>query len=843
MQGLLHALREHRHVFIVVSLLTLATTFPTIVYVFNTDVFWHPAGSHRDVYIKLWDVWYGKQFLTGQADRFYTDLIFYPEGISLVFHPFFIPHIIVVNALNILLPFSNAFSLAYLVIIVVCALSAYIYLHWLFTDKWIALFGAVVFGFSPIVVGHANHPDIAFIATIPLAVYCFHRGIKENRRVLIAIAGLLTGLTTVITLYQYICLLITLGFGTLAFARARWRDKRFWLNIGLLILSISAFSIWRIYPLLAHSESFTEVATWYSMGENKTDAISYFVNYKNPVFDRLLQSDLLVVSDRKPSLTSYLGYLPLLLIGFGLFTKVTRRRMAPWLLLCALFLIMRLGPHLHINGVDYPNILLPKYYLNQLLPIVFVSFIEADNFMMGALLPLAILTCYGLVALRKRFAPAAKPAFVLALVLVVALEYHIPVPSDRIFLAGDGTISQARLAFLDWLKQEDGEVRLINLPMGRRQSKVYHLYQALSGYPHAAGAISRTPDSAFNYIRANLLLNAWHQWRPISCELVERDEYLAGLAQLEADGFTHVVFHRDFRDAAEIKDSFREAEPAYENDFVRIFRLNDLRESCTDEWSGSLAFTRAYAQALQQLSITDGRQGIMLVIPPSQRTGDHFTRNLRHFADIYRTIVTISLDDEASLEIRHSEFLEPYSSSQLEQYAALWLLNVPLVSDAERTPAFQDWFVKRFHFCQRVQADELAVVDLYLRADIPCSAMDESSALDIQYESGVRLHNASFSVSGDKLLYHLAWTNTSNDDYGFSLQFLNETGDKALQYDQVIYRELLSTHEIDASSLPTGVYSIQLIVYDFETQVSQGGTVTDSGERFERALEIGRLDW
>ena len=151
-----NTLREHRHFFVVVVLLTLVTTFPTIVYVFKTDVFWHPAGAHRDVYIKIWDVWYGGQFLSGQADRFHTDLLFYPEGTSLVFHPFFIPHIIVVNALNILLPLSNAFSLAYLLIIVISALSAYVYLHWLFKDKWIALLGAVVFGFSPIVVGHGK---------------------------------------------------------------------------------------------------------------------------------------------------------------------------------------------------------------------------------------------------------------------------------------------------------------------------------------------------------------------------------------------------------------------------------------------------------------------------------------------------------------------------------------------------------------------------------------------------------------------------------------------------------------------------------------------------------------
>ena len=834
-------LREHRHFLIVVTLLTLVTTFPTIVYVFRTDVFWHPAGTDRDVYIKFWDVWYGKQFLTGQADRFYTDLMFHPEGLSLTFHPFFIPHIFVVNALDILLPISNAFSLSYLLIIFLCALSGYVYLRWLFEDKWIALFGAVVFGFSPHVVGHANHPDIACIATIPQALYCFHRGIKENRRVLIALAGLLTGLTTVVTLYGYTCLVITLGLFILALAMDRWRDKSFWLNMALLILAISLSSFWRIYPLVTHSESLSNVAEWHGESEVKTDAISYFVNHQHPLLARPLHAILQTPYNVDISPTSYLGYLPLLLIGIGLLTKATRQRMMPWVLLCALFLLLRLGSRLVVNGVVYPDILLPKFYLNQLFPEVFLSFWEADNYMTCALLPLAVLACYGLVALRARFASLTKPVVLLALVVIVALEYHIPVRTSRIFPAGDGTISQERLAFLDWLNQEDGEIRLVNLPMGRKQSKIYNLYQSLSGYPQAEGAISRTPDSAFDYIRANLLLNAWHQHQPISCELVDRELYLSALAQLETDGFSHVVYHRDLKDAEAVKSSFRFIEPAYENTLIWIFRLSDLRHSCSAEQGASLSFSRAYADALRKLPILDDRHGIALLFPPGPRETKQFLHDLRHFARRNRTIMTVSSDAQTTVTVRRPDMTRAISSSEPEQHAALWLVNHPQTFDAQETPAFRQWFAEHFNACRRVLDEANATIDLYLRADIPCNAMDESSALNIDYDGGVRLHNASFVQKEDLLHFYLAWTNATPDSYGFSLQFFDENGDKALQYDNVVYRDLLSTHEIDPSSLPAGDFSIQLIVYDFETQVSHGGFVAESGRRFDRALEIGKL--
>ncbi|MCE2471081.1 MAG: glycosyltransferase family 39 protein, partial [Anaerolineae bacterium] len=630
---------------------------------------------------------------------------------SLAFHPFFIPHIIMVNGLGNFLPLSNAFSLGFLLIIVLCAFSAYAYLVWLFNDKWVALFGAVVFGFSPHVVGHPNHPEIAFIATIPLALYCFHRGTIENRRVLVTLAGLLAGLTTVVTMYMFICLIIMLGLFISALAKSRWRDKGFWLNVTLLVVTVSLSSSWRIYPMLASSDSIGETVNWHGEEEIATDAISYFVNHSNPLFSRIVESNSRAFTGGQISETSYLGYLPLLLIAIGLLTTATRRKMVPWAGLGALFLILRLGSHLVVYGANFEEVLLPKYYLNQLLPEVFASFWAADHFMMGALLPLSVLSCYGLVALQKRFTSIAKPGVILALIAIVALEYHIPVQTDRIFPVGDGAISEQRFAFLEWLEQEDEEIRLINLPMGRWNSKVYNLYQSLSGFPHAEGAISRTPDSAFDYIRANLLLNTWHQQQPISCELVERERYFTGLSQLQADGFSHVVYHREFLHAELIKDSFREAKPSYADEFVWIFRVNYLRESCTEEKSANYEFTRAYANALARGSILDDRPGTVLVFPPTVRAADHFLRYLHHFADIDRSVVTITSDERAGIETRHSDINWAISSGDLEAHAALWLVNKPPEFEAEQTPAYQDWFKERFHFCQRFFEDEGTTID------------------------------------------------------------------------------------------------------------------------------------
>ena len=521
MKRLRTTLREHRHFVIVITFLTLLMTFPTIYYVFQPDVFWHPAGESNDVYLKIWDVWHGGRFFSGQTDSFlYTDKLFYPDGVSLLFHSFSIPHIVFANFLRLFMPIWTAISAGYLLIIFTAAISAYIYLLWLFTDKWIALFGAVVFGFSPNVLMHPQHPEIGFVAPLPLILYCFHRGIQERRTTLIIAAGIMTGLTTLASMYMFVIVTFTLACFICAFARSRWREQGFWVFVSLLCLTIFASSIWRIYPMVSDSEAASAAVFWYRGRDAGRDVTSYLANYEHPLLKRFFGAIFQTSADSAVPKEMYLGYLPLILIGVGLGTKVTRRKMLPWVFVGAVFLVLMLGSTLVVNGNTWPDIRLPKYYLDQILPVVFRSFAETEHFMAGALLPLSVLSCFGLLAVRARFPKAAKPGFILVLVAIVAFEYYSPVEPSRVFPVGDGAVSAERFAFLDWLELEDeGDIRLINVPMGVKNARYYNFYQVFSGYPQVEGALGRTPDSAYDYIRANYLLNgcAKSARSPVKC--------------------------------------------------------------------------------------------------------------------------------------------------------------------------------------------------------------------------------------------------------------------------------------------------------------------------------------
>ncbi len=709
-------LRNHLHFIVTVGILIMALTWPAIVHVFDTTVFWLPS-NNNDIWIEFWNAWYGKLILAGEADFYFTDLSFYPDGLPLNYHILSIPHMLVFGGLQTIMPASNAYNLTYLLIIFSAALSAYIYLLYLLKDKWISLFGAVIFGLSGYIVGRSPHPGVTFIAALPLALYFFHRAILEKRWLFIGISGALIGLTAFIGLYIYVVTLLTLGLYILYFARSRWKNSNFWLRITLLFVIIGSISIFRVYPMIADSRALGDALNKSGGQEYENDLLQYFINYEHPIVNHLIanQTATSAVQLADPSWrwnASYLGYVPLFLIGFGIFSAIHRRKMLPWLLLILPFFTLRLGSVLKINTQEFTDILLPKHYLDEIIPAVFEGFYVLDRFQIGVLLPLAMLSCYGLIALLQSVSARRRPRIILICIALVAFEYY-RTPKERI-------VTDAEIAFLDWLRLEEDQdsIRLINLPMGRPNSKLYLFYQTLSGYPQVEGLATRTPPDAYTYIKENYLLNAWHTKSNVQC-MSHQAKYLSALNDLIDDGFSHIILHHSSKarwvhGQFRISESFIDAPSSYEDKFAAIYRLEDLRGSCF--------IIQNYDRVLRELT-------------------------------------------------------------------------------------------------------------------------DTPSPFAVFYDSGILLLNLLHEIDSDQITFSFWWSRTSDDPYGFSIQIFNAQGEKVQQYDNVI--GIGYVHAVDISMLAEGDYTAKLIVYDFDSQVSQPGAVLDNQgglqSQFERELEIARF--
>ena len=838
-------LRHHLHFIFTASILTVVMTWPTVVHVFDTSVFWLPTGS-ADVWMMFWDTLHGKLFITGQADFYFTDLLFYPQGLSLVYHLFNVPHMLVFGGLQTLMPPSNAYSLTYLLFIFATACPAYIYITWLLQDKWLGLLGAAVFGFSQHVTGHPMHPTIGFIATLPLSLYFFHRGIREGRWKQLIISGILIGITIFISIYIFICILLVMGMYILYFAASRWRNPNFWLRIALLLFLIGSISLVRIYPMIDDSPALDSALSKNERQERGNDLLAWFVNYRHPILTPVFY-DVFDITPQIPVTpfnreyvngahhTSYLGWLPLVLIGLGFFGAAYRKKMLPWLMLGLPFLILRLGSVLTINDDRFSDILLPKHVLNELVPPIFASFHQADHYQMGVLLPLAILSCYGFKTLFKSISARRRRWIILLAIAVIAFEYW--------YMPYVIVIEDQELAYTQWLDERENQdsIRLIHLPMGRENSKRYGFHQTLAGYPHAEGLAGRTPPDAYAYIEDNLLLNTWYTQSSIQCSLWNRIEYLTALDNLIKDGFSHIVLHYSFfeDDKMEVLESFSDAQSLYEDGSTAIYRLENLRDSCLQriQAQDTLAL---YLNFFRSPEIVPRYESILSFHPTEGVVGeasDYYAEKAKNWKSLIH--IFHNERDEIIIQSSHPEFSD--QEGIVAGNDAIWLIYNPRRTSLQTMDAYTAWFARYYKPCQRLLETDNLNVDYYFRLSIPCELIDAQSPLDVHYDNEMQLFNAAHDISAGQASFYLWWSQTVDQTYAYSIQIFNMQGEKVQQADAVIGHAPLAFLDIDISTLDDGEYTAKLIVYDFLTKASQSGTVGRTQQQFEREIEIAQF--
>ena len=294
MKRIAAVLRQHWPFFLIVPILIIVTTWPTTAYIFDLNTLWLPSDV-LDLGMKFWDAWYAERILAGKADYYFTDFLFFPIGLSLVYHNFSVPHTLLVLGARIFLPPTNAYILINLLIILANAVGCYIYLFYLFRDRWLGMFGSVVFGLSVFVVESSPIPDLSTVASMPLTLYCVQRGLTERRRRWMVLAGLLAGLTAFTGMYIFVCLLISVGVFLCFMLPKLWKDREFWLGLLLLLAVAGSISALRIYPMMRDSAALGDVLNKGGGREHASDVLDYFVHGENVITEHVFASVL-----RKP---------------------------------------------------------------------------------------------------------------------------------------------------------------------------------------------------------------------------------------------------------------------------------------------------------------------------------------------------------------------------------------------------------------------------------------------------------------------------------------------------------------------------------------------------------------
>lgn len=567
-------------------LLALAMTYP-LVRQFGQAI----PGDGFDGWQNYWNLWWMRLALVERGiSPLYTDMLYYPTGVSLAFQT--------LNPFNglVSLPVQLTFGLlvAYNSIVLLSFLAGGLGGYVLARDvlaqagwkgsRWPAFLAGVVYAFSPFHFAHLlGHMQVFSLEWIPFAMWALWRGLHElDGRETGKAWAKWTGLAGLFLIFAGMCdwyfaLYLALFSGVLALYRLAGR--RFALRHLLFLAGSWGLFLAVLAPLWWPMAREAGQADFMVPPREQALALSAdllaFVtpNPFHPLWGKwasgLAERFTSTLSER----TVFAGFVPLLL---GIWAALrSGRHSRLWWIVTLFFVVCALGPVLHAAGRSEWGaagwqIPLPYALLYDGVPFVRIarSVARFDVMVMAGLGVLAALGLADVMARTKGLWQKVLPALAVGLVCFEFWSAPYPVsPPDT-------------PAFYEQLAQEPGRFAVLNLPVNWDRPG-YLLYQTVHGKPLTAGYISRDDPRTLVY-RVPVLQEFRFLGRDILCDEVRR----LGPSVFHWMGIRYVVLDRyKMPSGAErevttalAEEIFAGIPPVYEDERLTVYRAEPPAE-------------------------------------------------------------------------------------------------------------------------------------------------------------------------------------------------------------------------------------------------------------------------
>jgi hypothetical protein len=470
------------------GLLTLVMTFPLVVYLSERIV-----GEPYDATMFVWNMWWFKHALFDlHTNPFYTDYIFYPEGVNLYFQTICLVKVFLSIPLQYLFSIIVTYNIMVFVTFVGSGITAYLLGRYLIRDNFGAFICGVVFAFSTFRLVHTlGHLNLISTEWIPLFVLFL---IKLLRRPTWS-AALLTGLFFLLVALSswYLAVgCILLGIVVLVWYLAR--GKVGVRHVAYLALA-AALSGVCLMPLVVPMVRIITSGEQPTVGMTAHDQVYYSMDVVSPFipsakhflfggFAQAIYSQMAAVGMERDS---YLGFIALVLS----FIATRRVKKVPWLWIwCgAVFFVLALGPYLSIFGRSrFPRIhAIPlPYLILRNVPILSAARIPG-RFIVFVTLAVAVLAGYGVRYLVRHHPVCSQKHRRLLCVAVLAVlicseNALLPYPMAQIGIS----------KFHREIARDPARYSILDLPFEPGFS-FYHYYQIYHGKKLIYGHIARTP--------------------------------------------------------------------------------------------------------------------------------------------------------------------------------------------------------------------------------------------------------------------------------------------------------------------------------------------------------------
>jgi len=499
-------------------------------------------GGTSDLWVHQWVFWWVKKSLMSGHGPFYTDLLFYPQGVSLAYQNIAWLNIAAWLPLQAILGSLTAYSLTYMAVFPFNAFAMYVFAREVLDSTPAAFVGGIVFGFWPYTLSQYGHPNMMVIFGVPLALYFLKRTMEKHCLRDALLAGLFLGLTG-IARWQLLVMasgIVVLHVLWIWAADPASRTRR---SLGMLVVSgLTAVALMAplAVPVLSayFSNAHPEDMLVGDAATGQTDLLAYvlptryhplWIDAAAKVYENFIHNKVYV---------PFLGYSVIALAVLGV-VKCWRQA-AVWLLAALVYVLLALGPVLRVNGQLYPGVPMLYRLFDDLVLVRALRNPDRFNALLG--LPVAMLGATGLRALVGRIADHRFRALIVLLGCgLILLEYNLlPYHTEQPLIP-------------EWYREiadQSERFAVLDLPMEPQvYDKHYMYYQTMHGKPLVEGHVSRPPDDAFAFIEEVPLLRGLRRTNAMDPGLVDVSHQLEPLA--EAD-IRYIILHKDFASGGQL---------------------------------------------------------------------------------------------------------------------------------------------------------------------------------------------------------------------------------------------------------------------------------------------------
>jgi hypothetical protein len=549
--------------------LALLMTYPLVLHLATAI-----PGDGFDGWQNYWNLWWVKTSLLDlQQSPYFTHYLYYPTGYSLLFQTLNIFNSFLTLPVQLTLGLTLSYNFVVLFSFVMGGYGAYLLaLRVLGTGRGVgaqpaAFLAGTVFSFSAFHFAHLlGHMQVVSLEWLPFYALCLVRALSSDRLRVVPHVVLPVVFLVLTALCDWYFLLYLLIFTAAYLGYRLVVGRRAWLPVVKTALILAA-TVVLLSPLLvpmvveAARDSSYLLSPFETTVSLSADLLAFVTpNEFHPLWgdaaSHLASSFTGSTSERMV----FLGYIPLALAGYAAWTR--RRESVFWLVGGLLFLVLALGPYLHVGGRELP-IPLPYLGLYRLLPFFSIAR-SVSRFAVMVMLSLGCLAALGLQRALSAL-PGRRARMVAALTIALVCFEFLPVPYPL--------ASVEIPSFYETLAADSSEYAVLELPMNWDRP-THLLYQTVHHKPLVAGYVTR-PNPLSLVERVPVLQN----FRLLRPDIIAQDLKEIAPAVWEYMGVKYAILH-DYmlppgreREAnlALVEKVFGEQVPVYEDGRITVY--------------------------------------------------------------------------------------------------------------------------------------------------------------------------------------------------------------------------------------------------------------------------------